>query len=471
MLFNSSAFAVFLVVVLAGHWALTSRRARNLFLLAASYLFYGWWDWRFLLLLIGTSTIDYVAGIAIHDSTDDRRRKTFLWLSCGANLATLVFFKYFNFFSENLQTAFQGIGLHLSMPVLRVILPVGVSFYTLQAMTYTIDVYRRVMPPCRDYPDFLLFVAYFPQLVAGPISKARQLLPQLQAPRRFDAALASRAIPYIVIGYFLKTVVADNMSGIVTASLAHVSAHSGLELFVVVNCAQFEIYGDFAGYTYIAMGVSMLFGIRLPQNFRFPLLAQSIKEFWTRWHISLTAWFREYFYFSLVSRRTSATRIKVAIVFTFVVSGFWHGATWTCVIWGFLNGLGYFVPPLFPTQNALGRLANRIVIRAASLVTWLFFRARTVPDAFLVIHRIATNFWPAPATGEPGLAEIWHTYWWRVVLMAAVTLFEIVQRNAQDLPQLYRWPAPTRYAFYATVAVVYFYRGNFARIPFIYFQF
>ncbi|MEO7083846.1 MAG: MBOAT family O-acyltransferase [Gemmatimonadaceae bacterium] len=469
MLFNSSIFTVFLAIVLFGHWALVSRRSRNLFLLGASYAFYGWWDWRFLALLIGTSTIDFFVGVGIHDSQNDRTRKALVWLSCCTNLATLIFFKYFNFFSENLRVALESAGVHPSWPVLNIILPVGVSFYTLQAMTYTIDIYRRVIPPCRDYPDFLLFVSYFPQLVAGPISKARHLLPQIRAERRFDPALAAQAIPYIAIGYVLKTVVADNMADIVTTTLANVRAHSGLELAIVAYCNAYEMYGDFAGYTYIALGVSMLFGIQLPQNFRMPFLSQSVKEYWSRWHISLTSWLREYLYFSLGGSRLGVWRQRLNIMIVFVLSGLWHGARWPCVVWGFINGFEYFIPAPFSSKRRVGAVLNTFVMLNLLVASIIFFRVVHLNDAFLTLERVATDFWPT--AGEPGIAEIWHLYWWRVLLIVGVIGFEIVQRHAQDLPQIAWWRPWVRYAFYGALAMLYFYRGNFSRIPFVYFQF
>jgi alginate O-acetyltransferase complex protein AlgI len=229
------------------------------------------------------------------------------------------------------------------------------------------------------------------------------------------------------------------------------------------------VYCDFAGYSYIAIGVSMLFGIRLQQNFLSPFLSQSIREFWMRWHISLTAWFREYFYVSLPSSRKSKFRGRINVLFTFAVSGLWHGANWARVMWGLLSGITYFIPPAFPQPSKIGRVVNTSITLTLAVMALTFFRVQRISDAFAVFRRIGTSFWPV--AGERGVLEIVDLYWWRIAMIVVVMAFEVVQRNAPDLPRIYKWPAPARYAFYAFMALAYFYRGNFERIPFIYFQY
>lgn len=388
MLFNSLAFMAFLPVVFVAYWWLfPGLRKQNVFVLFASWSFYAWWDWRFLGLLLISSLGDYWIGRALGATDSPARRKNLLRLSIALNLGMLGFFKYFDFFIAGFAEMVGQFGFHANMPVLNILLPVGISFYTFQTLSYTIDIYRGVIKPTRDPVAFAAFVAFFPQLVAGPIERARDLLPQFEKPRAFSTAEARDGLRQMLWGFFKKIVVADTCGPLADAVFAmDPGTTSGTTLLFGVLCFAFQIYGDFSGYSDIAIGCARLFGFRLSRNFNYPYFARDIAEFWRRWHISLSSWFRDYVYISLGGWRGRWGRLR-NIMITFAASGLWHGANWTFITWGALHG-AYYLPGLAVakverSEHAAIRDLPRILLTfVLVLIAWVFFRAPTVGSAF-----------------------------------------------------------------------------------------
>lgn len=405
MLFNSIDFAIFLPIVFAAYWLVGKKQItiQNLVILVASYVFYGWWDWRFLSLIFISSLADYLIGIQLKSESREPGRKLFLSISLLLNLGMLGFFKYFNFFVDNFVEAFSFFGMSISPVSLQIILPVGISFYTFQTLSYTIDVYRRKLEPTTDVVAFFAYVSFFPQLVAGPIERATNLIPQFTRERTFEYKKAVDGGRQILWGLFKKMVIADNCAMIVNQIFDNYEDHTGSTLLLGGILFAFQIYGDFSGYSDIAIGTSRLFGFDLMKNFAFPYFSRDIAEFWRRWHISLSTWFRDYLYIPLGGSR-GGTSLKIRNTFIiFIVSGFWHGANWTFVVWGFLNAL-YFLPLLLGNRNrrytgeiAEGRmlpsLQEGVQILLTFLLTvlaWVFFRAESIGDALSYLQGIAS---------------------------------------------------------------------------------
>ena len=392
MLFNSLEFLLFLPIVFILYWFVFKNhlRAQNLLVLVASYVFYGWWDWRFLSLIIASTILDYFVALFIQKTTNSSKRKLLLGLSLLGNLGMLGFFKYFNFFITSWIAAWASVGITIEASTLSIILPVGISFYTFQTLSYTIDVYRNEMKPTNNFIDFAAFVTFFPQLVAGPIERASHLLPQFYKKRVFDYQNAADGIKLIIWGMFKKVVVADNCAFFVTKIFESPEAFSSGELFVGMVFFAFQIYGDFSGYSDIAIGLSKLFGFDLMVNFKFPYFSRDIAEFWRRWHISLSTWFRDYIYIPLGGSKGSiALQIRNVFVI-FLVSGFWHGANWTYLFWGFFHAL-LFLPLLLFNVNRSHLLTKSYGWRDFAKIAftfflvcvgWVFFRANSISNAF-----------------------------------------------------------------------------------------
>jgi len=408
--FNTPDFLLFLPVVFAVYWlwgwALGSKATagQNAFILAASYLFYGWWDARFLGLIAASTALDYAAGLGIARAGRGVGRKVWLAASLAGNLGMLAYFKYAGWFIDSWVAAWAAAGIPMEPAALDIVLPVGISFYTFQTLSYTLDVYRGRLAPARDPVAFAAFVAYFPQLVAGPIERAAELLPQITRPRTFDPVLARTGLRLILWGLFKKVVVADTCAPLATAAFADPSAYSGAGLALGVACFALQIYGDFSGYSDIAVGTSRLFGIRLMTNFRTPYFARNIAEFWRRWHISLTTWFRDYVYVPLGGSRGRLARTAANTAAVFLVSGLWHGANWTFVAWGAFHTL-LFLPLLVRGTNrrfatgvvAAGRMLptpGEVVQMAGTFalvcIGWVFFRADSLEAAGAYFARLAT---------------------------------------------------------------------------------
>lgn len=480
MLFNSLDFAVFLPIVFALYWALNGRiRLQNVLLLVASYVFYGWWDWRFLSLIAISSIVDYSLSLCMQTASDSRR-KFLLACSLVLNLGLLGVFKYYNFFADSFVDAFTMLGMDIKRSGLNIVLPVGISFYTFQTLSYTIDVYRRKIEPVRDMVAFFAFVSFFPQLVAGPIERAAHLLPQFHRERTFDYDRAVDGLRQMLWGFFKKIVIADNCATWVNQIFNAPDQYHGSVLVLGVFLFAFQIYGDFSGYSDIAIGLCRLFGFSLMRNFEYPYFARDIAEFWRRWHISLTTWFRDYLYIPLGGNRGTKWKTIRNIFIVFLVSGLWHGANWTFVVWGFLHAL-YFLP-LWLIGNhrthmgtvAHGRKLPSLqdvwkIACTATLVglAWVFFRSASLQDAIHYLYRLFTTLHlPFEAFSFPNMKM---RYLFPVLILIAV---EWVQRDGQhglDFDNL-RLPRPVRWCIYYVLTSLLCFAGGVTQ-EFIYFQF
>lgn len=397
MLFDSPIFFVFLVVVVVAYWLLPWRR-QNVFLLVASYFFYGWWDWRFLCLMAGSTALDYFVALHIARSGNANRRRGLLIFSLVLNLALLGIFKYFNFFVDSFAACLHAFGgQSVSLPALRILLPPGISFYTFQAIAYIVEVYQRKIEPSESLLDYALFISLFPHLIAGPIQRPSHLLPQVQAPRRFDHDEFFDGLLLIISGLFRKCIIADNCALIANAAFG---GRLGPPNFFIVLLGAYafawQIYGDFSGYSDIARGAAQLLGFHFPVNFRQPYLATNLREFWQRWHISLSSWIRDYVYMNL--RFTYRN-----LVLTMLLCGLWHGANWTYVFWGGLHGaimagerfmlrLGGAVIT-FSHSGLFKTWIQRILFFHLLCLTWIFFRAGSLPGAFEFLSGLRVFSW------------------------------------------------------------------------------
>lgn len=477
MLFNSIGFTVFFVVVFLLYWLVfTSRKQQNVLLLVSSFFFYGCWDWRFLFLLMFSIALDYYSAHKIAENENRNRRKTWLFISIGINLGFLGVFKYYNFFIESFADFLNIADSHSSHWLLQIILPVGISFYTFHGLSYIIDVYKKRIEPVKDKVDYAVFVSYFPLLVAGPIERAMHLLPQIQRNRKFDYDKAVSGSRQILWGLVKKIVIADGCAEYVNPIFENPSEYSGSSLLVCAVLFSFQIYGDFSGYSDIALGTSRLLGIELLKNFSYPYFSRDIAEFWRKWHISLSSWFRDYVYIPLGGSRGSLLQ-KIRNTFViFLLSGFWHGANWTFVVWGFLHAL-YFIPYLIVGTNRknIGIIASARILPdlktflsmgfTFALVTfaWIFFRAETIADA---IDYIFILFSPTIFA----LPEIFPK-----TLLSWIFLFTVIEWFGrkddfaiESLPL--SWNKIVRFAFYyLLVILVLYYSGK--DFQFIYFQF
>lgn len=422
MLFNSFEFLIFLPAVFLLYWfVFKPLKWQNLFVVAASYLFYGWWDWRFLILIAITTFCSYASGLLIQKYAGRRtRRRIVCATNILLNLIILGIFKYLNFFGENFALLLDAFGFKCDWVTLDILLPVGISFYTFQALSYTIDVYRGNIQPTRNIVAFFAFISFFPQLVAGPIERATNLLPQFLVPRKFDYAKAVDGMRQILWGLFKKMVVADNCAVAVNMIFDQYQSLDGFTLFIGGLLFTFQIYGDFSGYSDIAIGTARLFGINLMRNFNYPYFSRNIAEFWRRWHISLTTWFRDYVYFPLGGSRRGKWKTIRNTFIIFLVSGMWHGANWTFICWGAYNAL-LFMPLLIVGRNrrytdvvAQGRLLPSfkellqiVVTFLLVVVGWIIFRAENINDAFNYITLMVTDFTPhLPEHGKSALLYI-----------------------------------------------------------------
>ncbi len=402
MIFNSLDFAIFLPIVFLLYWfVFKNLRLQNILIVVASYVFYGWWDWRFLFLIAFSTLVDYLVGIFLEREENHSKRKMLLWISILVNLGFLGFFKYYNFFLDNFIASFSFFGMEINANSLNIILPVGISFYTFQTLSYSIDVYRRKLHATKDLVAFSAFVCFFPQLVAGPIERATNLLPQFNKERKFSYEQAVIGSKQILWGLFKKMVIADNCAYFANLIFDNSSEYSGSTLLLGAIFFTFQIYGDFSGYSDIAIGTARLFGFRLMRNFSYPYFSRNIAEFWRRWHISLSTWFRDYLYFPLGGSRGSKWQQIRNIFIIFIVSGFWHGANWTFVFWGFLNAI-YFIPVLLAKKNrqyieivaadkslpSFQELLKIIVTFFLTVFAWIFFRSESMIFALKYIKGI-----------------------------------------------------------------------------------
>ncbi|MEB2778327.1 MBOAT family O-acyltransferase [Algoriphagus sp. D3-2-R+10] len=520
MLFNSFTFLLFLPVVFLLYWFVFKKnlKLQNAFLLLASYVFYGWWDWRFLSLIIASSAIDYFCGLKMGEPSSDTNRakeeginlykgktvassdighltsdnsssifrlpssvsglfhgrKLYLTISIAFNLSLLGFFKYFNFFIESATEFITLFGFQAHTSTLNLILPVGISFYTFQTMSYTIDVYRGKMEATKDPIAFFTFVAFFPQLVAGPIERASNLLPQFFKKREFEYQQGSDGMKLILWGLFKKMVIADNCALVVNPIFENYQTASGLELIMGAVLFAFQIYGDFSGYSDIAIGVAMLFGFQLMTNFRTPYFSRDIAEFWRRWHISLSTWFRDYVYIPLGGSRVPKAKAIRNIFIVFLVSGFWHGANWTFIVWGGIHA-ALFIPIFLIGKNrvhldeagenrllpSISEFIKILVTFILVCVAWIFFRAESIESAWGYLSGIAAN----PFTEGLRIS----TYLLSISLVMILLLSEWVMRSMIVLN--FKRPVLRYFSYSAVIGLILFYGVFFNPQDFIYFQF
>ena len=476
MLFNSFSFGLFLPITLLLYWAVGFKRikAQNFILLAASYFFYGLWDWRFLFLIIASSLVDYFAALAIKGTENANRQKMFFYCSIVWNLGVLFLFKYYNFFIDEFALLFNMQQGENAFSTLNLILPLGLSFYTFQTMSYTIDVYKNRIAPTKNLLNFLGFVAFFPQLVAGPIEKASDLLPQFSKQRSFDTTQVKEGLRQILWGLFKKMVIADNAAYIVNMVYASPEDYGSLSLLYASVLFFLQIYGDFSGYSDIAIGTAKLFGFKLSKNFNIPYLAKSVTEFWQRWHITLTRWFTDYVYFPIIQKNLrSNVRRNIAIFLTMGLIGLWHGADWTFLVFGIFQGFlivleriplrrnrrssFYYKPlkmkPLFPLFSAL-------IITLSSIL----FRSQNINDAWLIVQRIL-SFIPSREIGI-----LLNKYF--LTFTVCMLIAEILTRR-KDFPlsRIDRYTrSPIRWVIYYMLIFIIFQYAGFKE-DFIYFQF
>lgn len=440
MLFHSLDFAIFLPIVFFLYWFFlnNSVKFQNILIVISSYVFYGWWDWRFLSLILFSTIVDYTVGQKLRNEENQLKRKILLWTSILVNLGFLGFFKYYNFFLDNFITAFSFFGQDIQANSLNIILPVGISFYTFQTLSYTIDVYKRKLEPTKDFIAFSSFVSFFPQLVAGPIERATNLLPQFYTKRHFDYSKAVDGIYLIIWGLFKKIVIADSCAIYANEIFSKYETMNSLSLLMGAIYFAFQIYGDFSGYSDIAIGISKLFGIHLKRNFAFPYFSRDIAEFWRRWHISLSTWFRDYLYIPLGGSKVSKLLSFRNILIIFLVSGFWHGANWTFIIWGILNAL-YFIPLFLINKNrnnldivskgkifpSFYELISMTTTFFLVIMGWIFFRADSVSIAIHYIKKLFSfNF-------EYGLQYL-SIERYTPELMILILCFVIVEWNSRE---------------------------------------
>jgi len=486
MLFNSIDFAIFFPLVFLLYWFVAQKnlKLQNALIVVASYVFYGWWDWRFLSLILFSTIIDYVVGQKLRDEEKETKRKALLWTSIIVNLGFLGFFKYYNFFLENFVSAFSLFGMQINANSLNIILPVGISFYTFQTLSYTIDVYKKKLEPTQDFIAFSAFVCFFPQLVAGPIERATNLLPQFYKKRTFQYYKATDGMRQILWGLFKKIVIADNCAEFANQIFNNSADMNGSTLVLGAIFFTFQIYGDFSGYSDIAIGTSRLFGFDLKQNFSTPYFSRDIAEFWRRWHISLSTWFRDYLYIPLGGSR-GGTWMKVRNTFAiFLVSGFWHGSNWTFIIWGMLNAL-YFLPLLLSSNNrknldtvakddllpSFQELINMLITFALTVFAWIFFRADNLMHAFSYIAEIFSASLFVLPKGSDFIGTTLHPF----IILILISVFVIIEWFGREgqyaIAQLgIRWKRPLRYAMYYAIIFAIFWFGGKEQ-QFIYFQF
>ncbi len=476
MIFNSLPFAIFLPLVFIIYWSgqKLPLRIQNLFILIASYVFYGWWDYRFLILIFISSLVDFIIGQLLEGSNDQRRRKLLLSCSLATNLGLLGFFKYFNFFAGSFVNLFNAMGFQADYVSLKIILPVGISFYTFQTLSYTIDIYRRKIQATRDPIAFFAFVSFFPQLVAGPIERAMNLLPQFKKKRVFEVQKAKDGLRQLLWGFLKKVVVADNIGLEVDQVFANYQNLDGFTLMVGIFLFSVQVYCDFSGYSDIAIGTARLFGFSLMRNFSFPFFSRSIVEYWRRWHISLSTWFRDYIYFPLGGSRVGLGRRIFNIVTTFTISGLWHGASWHFVAWGFINGI-YFIPSMlitkqkkyehvvahdriFPTLKEFRQMLSTFSAITFSLI---FLRSETLTDS---INYIQGFFRP----WEFGLDT---KYIIDLFYCFVIIGTEWFQRKRDHGLQIGHLNLPLRWAIYIILIICFLIFGAFEKREFYYFQF
>ena len=480
MLFNSFEFLLFLPIVFLLYWQVfRGRRLQNLLIVVASYVFYGWWDWRFLFLIALTSFCSFTSGLLLEHYEGRRRwQQAVSATNIIFNLLILGIFKYYNFFVENLDALFGMMGYHLDWVTLNIILPVGISFYTFQALSYTIDIYQKKLSATHDWVEFFAYISFFPQLVAGPIERATNLLPQFQRQRRFNYADAVDGMRQMLWGFFKKVFIADSCAVVVNSYWGEYAGMNGISLFVMGLLFAFQIYCDFSGYSDIAIGTARLFGFSLMRNFAYPYFSRSIPEFWRRWHISLTTWFRDYIYFPLGGSRCSKWKALRNVFLVWGISGLWHGASWTFVCWGLYHAMLLAVYHLSGINTkhdhvvAFGRVLpsvkeffQMLMTFALAVIGWIFFRAEDIQQAYDFISRMFLNLFDGFSIQHGKQLLLY---------VVGLTVVEWLQRDKQHAlqfphvkPFCYRW---VRWCVYYILLILIAQNAGLEQ-TFIYFQF
>ena len=501
MLFNSFVFAVFFPLVFILYWSIFNRKnvkLRNSFLLTASYVFYGWWDWRFLSLIIISSLQDFIIGKYLHKLNQkeeviqkeevtlkeiQRKKKILLWVSIVVNIGFLGFFKYFNFFADSLANLLAIFNIHLSETTLNIVLPVGISFYTFQTLSYTIDLYRKKAEPAKDWIQFFAFVSFFPQLVAGPIERAKNLLPQFAVLKKPDYEVFRSAILLVAWGFFKKIMIADRLAVFVEKVYDNPLAANGFPMVLGVIFFAFQLYLDFSAYSDIARGTGTLFGFNLMRNFNSPYLSTSFGNFWKRWHISLSSWFMDYVYIPLGGNRKGNARMMLNILIVFAVSGLWHGASWNFVIWGTLNAM--FMVVLDPIlninrrglpktykENLVPHIFKSLLIFSAWAISLIFFRAKGFDAAIDGFKNLGFSNIDEIVNFGLNNAELKLSFILLALLLIKEILWEwkgeIIEKRFYKIPMIFRW------IFYIVLILSIVYFGQYGtgnEHSFIYFQF
>ena len=484
MLFNSVDFAIFLPTVLVLYWFVFNKnlKSQNFLIVVASYFFYGLWDWRFLFLILLSTIVDFGVGLLLKEENNQVRRKVLLWTSIIVNIGILGFFKYYNFFLENFISVFSIFGMPIKANTLNIILPVGISFYTFQTLSYSIDVYKRKLEPTKDFVAFAAFVSFFPQLVAGPIERASHLLPQIRNRRTFEYTKAVDGLKQMLWGLLKKIVIADNCAEFANQIFSDSANMNGSTLVLGTLFFTFQIYADFSGYSDIAIGSARLFGVDLRQNFAYPYFSKNFTELWQRWHISLTTWFRDYLFMPIIrsSNKLGYYEKIRAVLLQFLIIGLWHGANWTFIVWGLIQGI-YFMPTIFKKKKA--KISSKKqhnnyltstfdalrIVRTFSLIAFslIFFRAENLQHAFSYIGGIfSSSLFALPKFDAMGEA---------LTTLILVTLFFIVEWQGKKDQYaiekiLNKYNRPLRWAiYYGIVFIIFWFSGK--PQEFIYFQF
>ena len=486
MIFNSLSFLIFLPIIFTLYWMNRQNiKFQNWILLAASYYFYSCWDWRFLFLLLFSTFLDYYTGIKINSTEKEGKRRFWFWLSIGINLGFLGLFKYYNFFATSFAESLSHIGVSVSPVTINIILPVGISFYTFHGLSYVIDIYKNRIKPEKNFVDYSLFVSFFPLLVAGPIERATHLLPQIKKARVMSYGVAADGLRQILWGLFKKVVIADGCAEYANLIFNNYHDYQGVTLLLGALFFTIQIYGDFSGYSDIALGTARLFGIDLLKNFSFPYFSRDIAEFWRRWHISLSTWFRDYLYIPLGGSKGSIWNKVRNTFIIFIVSGFWHGANWTFIVWGLLNAL-YIMPSIIFNTNrmnldivAKGKLFPTIKEVSSMSITfflttiaWIFFRSDNVGQAFSILQSGLIGI-----INKSSYVQTWNMFYWDIPLSLPLLVFFffiiewIGRENRYGLETIgFKWNRYLRWSFYYCLIVAIFYFSA-SKEEFIYFQF
>ena len=479
MFFNSFEYAIFLPIIFIIYWFILNKnlKLQNLFLLISSYFFYSCWDWKFLFLLAFSTILDYISGLKIYNSNTQIKKKIWLIISVSINLGFLGFFKYYNFFIESFADLIQKLGFTAHYSTLNIVLPVGISFYTFHGLSYVFDIYNKKIKPTHNWIEYALFVSFFPLLVAGPIERATHLLPQIERQRKFNYELAVSGLKQILWGLFKKIVIADNCAKAVNLIFNSYESQSGGTLFLGAILFSFQIYGDFSGYSDIALGSGKLLGIKLIKNFNYPYFSRSIAEFWRRWHISLSSWFKDYLYIPLGgSKGGTIKRIRNTFII-FLVSGFWHGANWTFILWGGLNALFILPSIIFKTNRnnmdivAKGKILPNFkeffqIVYTFLLASfaWIFFRSESLSQAFSYINKMFNSI------HLPDLS-IFNLSLFPLLLLLILVEWKGRENNYAIEKLFYKSKTCIRWSFYYILIILMLVFGQKNSQEFIYFQF